>query len=748
MANEAQCSPPLPEGEVETIALSIAQYSPGSAQEGQLPDLASAKELVAGLPDKAQADPGVPFEPSNLKALAVIKENEHAEWARLRARLKAANVSLRGLERAMNQARSQVNASNKGDATKHSGQAHPYRVNEGVLSLMKRGPDGDYLIPLCNFNARLVGERVYDDGAEQTAVFVIRGERQDGQPLPAVEVPAAQFVGMGWVTKHWGSQAVLNAGLGAKDHVRAAIQFLSTAVRREMVYAHIGWQKINGVWVYLHHGGGIGPDGLISGISVSLGYSRLKEYSLPEPPTGEGLKSAVQASLLLLRLVPARIAYPVLAGIYRAPLAEILPANFSKFLVGPSGTQKTELTAQMVAHYGAGFHGNNLPANWYATANAMEKMAFLVKDSLLPIDDFAPRGKITDVQAMHSQADRILRGAGNRSGRQRMGPDGSLRPEYYPRGLVVSSGEDLPRGHSLRGRMLVLEISPGDVNLETLTQVQGLAADGVLAQAMSGYLQWLASRFEELKRDLPDQQQAYRIKAREELHGTHPRTADIVASIAVGLYQFLTFAEAVGAITADEVKKHLEEGWNALIEAGRSQAQHQDSEDVVNQFLRLLTAAINSGAAHLVNTKDNGKPEGAGSWGWRVIGSAADPLGTRIGWIEGEVYLIPDVAFAVAQKLAQSQGTSLPVTQRTLWKRLAEKRYLVSAEPGRHTVRLMIAGKRHRVIHLDKTSLGGAGLEMEIPLPEDLQSKDHGTQTREWSGVNEFTDEEMMETVH
>ena len=167
------------------------------------------------------------------------------------------------------------------------------------------------------------------------------------------------------------------------------------------------------------------------------------------------------------------------------------------FLVGPSGTQKTELSAVVQGHYGAGFHGKNLPSNWYGTSNAMEKMSFLAKDAVLTIDDFAPTG--TTVQTMHATADRILRGAGNRSGRQRMRADGSLRPEYYPRGLVLSTGEDIPKGFSLRGRMLVIEISPGDVNLEILTQVQRNTADGLLAQAMSGYLQWLAARFDDLK---------------------------------------------------------------------------------------------------------------------------------------------------------------------------------------------------------------------------------------------------------
>jgi len=34
-----------------------------------------------------------------------------------------------------------------------------------------------------------------------------------------------------------------------------------------------------------------------------------------------------------------------------------------------------------------------------------------------------------------------------------MRADGSLRPPKPPRGLVISTGEEIPNGHSLRARM-------------------------------------------------------------------------------------------------------------------------------------------------------------------------------------------------------------------------------------------------------------------------------------------------------
>lgn len=70
----------------------------------------------------------------------------------------------------------------------------------------------------------------------------------------------------------------------------------------------------------------------------------------------------------------------------------------------------------------------------------------------------------------HRDADRVLRSQGNRAGRARMTPDGRLRPAKRPRGLTVVTGEDVPHGQSLRARLLVVEVSPGAIDADKLTE--------------------------------------------------------------------------------------------------------------------------------------------------------------------------------------------------------------------------------------------------------------------------------------
>ena len=144
----------------------------------------------------------------------------------------------------------------------------------------------------------------------------------------------------------------------------------------------------------------------------------------------------------------------------------------------------------------------NLPGSWASTGNALEMLAFHAKDVLVVIDDFAPQGNAADVARYHAAADRVFRAAGNQAGRGRLDSSARLREPRPPRGLVLSTGEDIPRGHSIRARLLILELAKGMITPAVLTECQAAANAGEYSQAMSAFLQWLASRLDEVRASL------------------------------------------------------------------------------------------------------------------------------------------------------------------------------------------------------------------------------------------------------
>ena len=612
---------------------------------------------------------------------------------------------------------------------------YPYEATPGGLIWNKETTEGIVPIPLTTFTAVITGQAVEDDGVETRRFLEIEATLRKRQYH--FQVAAGQFATMNWPMEHLGAGAALWPGFGIKDHARAAIQFLSGDPPERKVYAHLGWREIGGTWYYLHAGGAIGPVGPVEDIEVSLPPD-LQRYKLPAPPTGRDLTKAIQTSLALLDVAGDLVTVPVYCGLWRAVLGG---RDNGLHLVGQTGAGKTELAALAQQHHGAEMGGRNLPGSWLSTDNALETLAFLAKDALLVVDDFCPTGSQYDIQAMHRKADRLFRGQGNAAGRGRLRSDGTLRATKPPRGMVLSTGEDVPRGQSLRARVFVVEMpkgGSGSVNWEMLTACQANAADGLYAQAMAGYLRWLAPRYGEIRKEL--RSEINKLRERAYHSGQHRRTPDITATLTAGLRYFLDFAQEVEAIDQAQADALWLRCWAAMGDVAEAQQDHQANSDPVNRFLELLSAAISSGRAHL-SDDDGDAPNLATSWGWREVEVGIGqyqrtdlrPQGEHIGWLEGaEIYLQADATYAVVQRLARDGGDQLPVTLATLKKRLKERGRLASTEKHmsggraveRLEVRRVLQGKRRAVLHFDSSSWrhtpsGSEPCEPSEPRPEE-----------------------------
>jgi hypothetical protein len=589
-----------------------------------------------------------------------------------------------------------------------------YHDADGYLARVRLTRDGEVTEPLANFTARIVEQTVLDDGAERRVTLMLEGRLADGTPLPRADVAARDYPWMRWPVEVWGTRAVVHAGAGVADHARAAVQILSDDVPTRTVYAHMGWREVRGQQVYLHAGGAIGAGGPVEGIEVHLDGA-LAGYVLSEPATGDGLVAAIRASLRTLDLAPDRITVPLLGAAYRAVLGA---ADYALHLCGPTGAGKTELAALAMQHWGAGLDARHLPGSWASTGNSLESLAFAAADTLLVVDDFAPHGGAHDVQRMHREADRLLRAQGNRAGRARCRTDGTVRPARPPRGTILSTGEDVPRGQSLRARLLVLELAPGGLDWARLTDCQRDATAGLYAQALAGYLRWLAPRYPAVRDGLRAETASYRERVHAE--GLHARTPGILADLASGWRWWLDYALEAGAIDAAQREALARRAWTALLAVGAEQAAHDEAADPVARYLTLLAAALASGRAHVAGL-DGEAPAGAGAWGWRQRPTGTgdhqradwQPQGRRVGWLDGDDLLIQaDAGYAAAQQLAHEHGDSLPVSERTLRRRLHERGLLrtVGSRGGRvHlTVRRTVAGARWEVLHLSADSLSMA----------------------------------------
>lgn len=593
---------------------------------------------------------------------------------------------------------------------------HPYKASDKGIEWVKETNQGTEIIPLTNFNARIVAEAAEDDGTSNTQrVFTIEAKLKDS--YRRFDVPAARFSTMQWPIEYIGIGAVVWPG--RSEHARCAIQFLSEDIDYVTVYKHTGWREVDGQYFYLYTGGAIGPNGLVSNIKVRL-EEELSRITLPNPPEGERLREAIKASLDIIKVSARSITYPLLASVYRVVLGQ---CDYGIHLAGESGAGKSELAALCQMHFGSTMDARHLPGSWSSTGNALEALAFAAKDALMVIDDFVPTGRAVDIQRQQRDADRIFRGQGNQSGRQRMSADGSIRSTRWVRGLVLSTGEDIPQGQSLRSRVLILEVEkqrgPNIIDWNQLTHTQAAAAEGLYAEAMAGFIRWLAPHYGEVQKHL--KQEIIKLRQMAASTGSHKRLPEIIANLTLGLQWFLRFAVASEAITPLEAEVILKDGWAAFGEAASTQQHHQTATEPVALFQKLLSAAVASGAAHIAMASGeapksshedeevvigiDGHPFTPTSWGWRELANGLAPQGTRIGWISSDgqsLYLQPEAAFSVAQQLANKSNEQLTISPRTLWTRLQDRGFLITREKNRRTftVRRVIEGRSQGVLQV------------------------------------------------
>lgn len=439
--NQARCRPPLDATEVEKTALSICKlYAPVTGVgSGDLTTQKSDEHLpseyqLLALYDRIRATPEPYLVYDNIYLFAPLSE----------AKLVLATEELKKLIPRLR--RDDFRRAVRAERVRQESAKAPvpdleYAFKDGRLIRFKydRNNKGEE-IPLAEFEACITADILEDDGAERRRFFGI--EAKIGSVERNFLVPANRFNAMEWPIEYLGAGAVVYPG--QREWARTGIQRLSTNVEERITYAHTGWRKVNGGWAYLHAGGGIGPDGAVAGIDVRL-HGPLAGYQLLLPQDNEQRKRAVQSTLKILRLAPFQIVFPLLAATVRACIRS---CDFAVWLVGPTGTFKSEAVALAQQHYGAGMNARHLPGNFASTANCIETLAFLAKDALLVVDDFAPAGGSQDIARYHSTADRILRAAGNNQGRGRLRSDATLHNQRPPRGLILATGEDSPRSHS------------------------------------------------------------------------------------------------------------------------------------------------------------------------------------------------------------------------------------------------------------------------------------------------------------
>lgn len=542
---------------------------------------------------------------------------------------------------------------------------------------------------LANFSATITEEIRYADGASllETYLTIVgkqtnpKGEEID---LPEVAVSATAFPSMAWVVQNWGVRAVVQPGGSVKEDLRTAIQMASDP-KITTVYKSLGWTKVKGKDMFVHAGGGIGANGNDPSIQVQL-PQELSRYDLKPDPTIP-LRSSILATLALTKAGPPELMWTLLAATFAPALG---PVDFAIHVTGRSGTFKSEVISLFQSHYGAGMDARHLPGSWSSTANALEAQAHYARNAPFVVDDFVPTGTSWQVRAYQTTADKLIRAQGNQSGRARLTDTSNLQSTMYPRGIILSTGEDTPDGHSVRARMMILEMTPGDIDPVKLT---GAQADRKLYPGTTaGFIQWIAQHPQDLTPITDKVRSQY-------LDIGHTRTPSMLGRLIATLHVFFNFVEDSKVLPLPKVNELRAQAGTSIVEAAARQQSYLEATDPCDLFTATIRQMFASGLGH-VRTLSGGIPKNATALGWTSedLGSDIPTFKSRgpcVGWVnwkDGEIYLDVTAGFAIVKKVA---GSEMQLTKQTMLKRLKDSGHLTRTDETRQRNTVRVTAENH-----------------------------------------------------
>jgi len=551
--------------------------------------------------------------------------------------------------------------------------------NGSIFALVKNGDTFSH-VQASNYVARIQEVLAFDDGIQISQQFSITGIHKGTLQLPTIIIEAKDFPSMNWVEKYWGNLLTTSIPK-ARDIIRETIQRVSIDAPVKKVHYTLGWKNIDDVWYYLYSGGAIGGNDVsVADIHELKGYF-FKDHAHSVEKCAEFIQKFIDVA-------KHEITIPLLAHSFLSVMIEKLKLEdieprYLMWVYGMSGSFKTALTVVLLNLFGA---FNSPPATFNDTAAALEKKAYLTKDSLLLVDDFHPSASPQEAKSKATIANGLTRRYGDRITRSRSRSNLTLAPDYPPRGNLICTSEDLLVGHSTNSRHMGIEIRRGDIDSEKLTELQN--NKDYLACFMVNFIKYVSDNImNDATVTFKDKFLEYRTKSQDSNH--HKRFAEAIACLQLGWVTFLDYFKHIGHI--DEVKHqdYFDEGFKIFQNLAKSQNDLVQSDDMADKFRIALKELLDT---NQIVPVDKDSP------------TTLNRSSTVCYHDENYYYFVPSSTYAVVASFFARRGDLLNINEYMLRKMLSERKYIEESTDGdgHKTCKIKIGLSTMRVLKIRK----------------------------------------------
>lgn len=538
---------------------------------------------------------------------------------------------------------------------------------------------------IANHTPLLKEQRIIDNGVETTEELVFSALRDFHHGTDTAitlkdvlsQTPNIKF----------GAACRIFLGRGAKSRYSEAMQIQCENAPVSMLYQHTGYTVIEGERIFLNGGHSVTKDGLTDRYNVALS-GQLEPYSFTEEKDESRYETLLR---LLPSVAPKALIYAGLGLCFLTPLNALLrdcgiEPCFILYFTGKTGARKTTLAKLFLNFYGRFDNGTAPTASFRDTINAVEKKFALTDSTLVLLDDRIPSTTPKIRAQMEAMEQAVARQIGDRSGRSRMNADGTLKATYRPKcNLIVTAEESFSNvGESAIARSISVELTPEDVNLQALTEVQQKAEH--LNQCMSDYIRYVITEWKNISGNIKPLFMEYRNKAQ---NGGHGRLAECVAHLQIGITFMCEWLLSESVIDTKQAESIKAAAWGEFVELADRQNKRIIEEKPVKLFLDAVREMKDRGTIRITDIDAPSEYNSSSIIGYRD---------------KDFYYFYPDSIYSEVKRFYSLQDKNYPLGKAALFQQLKTD-YLIETDREQTTKLKRINGKRPRFLWLKAAAL-------------------------------------------
>ena len=558
---------------------------------------------------------------------------------------------------------------------------------EPILSKDTREVVGVEETAIANHTPILKEQRIVDNGIEQVEELVFE-VRRAGRTWGAIPVTLKDVLSQTPNIK-FGAACRIFIGRGTKGRYSEAMQIQCENALQTTVYQHTGYSFADGERVFLNGGYSVTANGLTDKYSVQMD-GKLGRYGF----SNEKHLSRYNTLLVdLPKVAPKSLIYTALAYSFLTPLNAMLQGigyepRFILYFIGKTGSRKSTLANLFLSFFGTFRETESAPISFKDTSNAAEMSMAVLNSTLTLLDDRIPSTTKSVKDQMERMEQSVARAIGDRAGRGRMNPNGTLKKVYRPVcNLIITAEEAYSNvGESAIARSVSCELKPGDVDLSALTVVQQKANE--LNECMAEYIQYVLANWDTIAEKIKPMFLSLRDKAQT---GGHGRLAVAVAHLQIGMTIMCDWLKSVNAIAEEQSKQIEEQAWEIFIALSAEQNRRIYEEKPVKLFLNAVKELMDRGEIRFSDLNEEYNP--------------IKPIGYEDEYF---YYCYPDSIYSEVRKFYAAQDLNFPLGKTALFQQLAIDK-LIETDKNQNTKAKRISDKngtkRPRLLWLRKEAL-------------------------------------------